>query len=369
MITLLAIVLAFWLLLLTVTGTYVARSGHRLPYSGNSAVSLSILVAARNEEANITACLGSIAAQEWLPPSTEIIVVDDHSEDKTAGEVQAFQATHPQLRISLHSLSGTYGKKAALRAGMTMVTGDYLYLTDADCTVSPTTIKHLLYAVEEEQKPVAFGPVLFRGKDGLQHLLMLENLNNQCTTEAFLRMGKPLMANAANMMLHRSIFPLYMAALHRPEVSGDDVFFAHQLAKEQYVPCYFPGCEVFTDAPAGIGELLQQRLRWASKSRNYSSLPALSVAGSVWCINTIFAAALLIAPFSGPLLWPVFFLLAIKAVAEYAHHRYWFRKYGVRHDLLQALVLSCVYPFYVLSIGVLVMAGTGFKWKGRYHNA
>jgi len=364
----LALSLAAWLLIFLFIDHHVTSGGTASVPSGQLQVpSLSVLIAARNEAACIGKCLASIAAQKGIPPHTQVIVVNDHSEDGTVAAVQAFAADHPGMDVVTLSLSGTQGKKAALAAGMELVTGEYLYLTDADCMVGTSTVQSLFGAMAATGRQAAFGPVLYSGDHPLQRFVALENLNNQFVTEAFLRAGIPVMANAANMMLHRSVFSGYRASLANQMASGDDVFFVQQLKPTQYVSCYFPEAAVITAAPARLPALAQQRIRWAAKSRYYKSPAARGFAALVWLINAVFGAALVIAPFAGHRMWPLFFLLASKAVIEFPYHRHWFRKYQVHHNLLQALVLSLTYPCYVTAVGILSVTGTGFKWKGRYH--
>src|ERR1700733_9087265 len=49
---------------------------------------ISVLVPARNEEANIAACLNSLSGQSYSKDLYEVIVIDDHSTDRTADIVK-----------------------------------------------------------------------------------------------------------------------------------------------------------------------------------------------------------------------------------------------------------------------------------------
>ena len=57
---------------------------------------VSILVPARNEEANIERCLDSLKCQDY--PAYEILVLDDNSIDKTADMVSRIQKDNPAIR-------------------------------------------------------------------------------------------------------------------------------------------------------------------------------------------------------------------------------------------------------------------------------
>lgn len=105
---------------------------------------VSIIVPARNEEACLTTCLSSLVAQSG--PATEIIVVDDHSTDRTAEIAISFAAAHASLRvISPPPLpEGWIGKSNAVVAGAALARGQWLLFTDADTFHQPGSLARAL---------------------------------------------------------------------------------------------------------------------------------------------------------------------------------------------------------------------------------
>ncbi len=101
---------------------------------------VSVLIPARNEEANIAQCLQGLCAQNY--PQLEIIVVDDHSTDRTAEIVQSFAAQYPHIRL----LEGRplppewTGKNWACQQLSASATGTILIFTDADNTHAPNAV-------------------------------------------------------------------------------------------------------------------------------------------------------------------------------------------------------------------------------------
>src|SRR5690606_31405256 len=59
---------------------------------------VTVVIAARDEEDNIADCLASLEAQTYPASSLEILVVDDHSRDRTALIAQSFADRLP-LRV------------------------------------------------------------------------------------------------------------------------------------------------------------------------------------------------------------------------------------------------------------------------------
>ena len=82
-----------------------------IPYKGgNPSTKVSIIIATRNEEANIVNCLSSIYKNKYPQDLLEIIVVDDQSQDRTAAIVKE---QFPQVTL-LYTIKNQ-GKKAAIQ--------------------------------------------------------------------------------------------------------------------------------------------------------------------------------------------------------------------------------------------------------------
>ncbi len=95
--------------------------------------SLAIVIPARNEADNIEGCLNSVLAQDY--PGFRVIVVDDRSEDDTAGIVRRIAAADPRVTlVSNHALpAGWMGKTHALHVGGQAAVEDWMLFVDADC--------------------------------------------------------------------------------------------------------------------------------------------------------------------------------------------------------------------------------------------
>ena len=109
---------------------------------------VSILVAARNEEATIERCLRALAAQNYPPGRLEILIADDASTDNTAAVIRAFIQDKPQFRLLpvQHRLGATRGKTNALAHLCRAATADYFLFTDADMALAPDWVPAMLAA-------------------------------------------------------------------------------------------------------------------------------------------------------------------------------------------------------------------------------
>jgi glycosyltransferase involved in cell wall biosynthesis len=124
-----------------------AWSGHsvtRLPNSGHRVTGAhtrtSVLIPARNEELGIAACVESVLASRDV--ELEVIVLDDHSTDRTAEIVREIAAKDSRLRLeTAPSLpEGWCGKQAACFALSKLAKYDVFTFLDADVRLEPDAL-------------------------------------------------------------------------------------------------------------------------------------------------------------------------------------------------------------------------------------
>jgi glycosyltransferase involved in cell wall biosynthesis len=101
------------------------------PAPMSAAFSLSIVLPAYNEEANIAEAVGeATATASRLFADHEVIVVDDGSTDGTAARVRELARADPRVRLVGHPRNRGYGE--ALRSGFLAAGMQFIFFTDAD---------------------------------------------------------------------------------------------------------------------------------------------------------------------------------------------------------------------------------------------
>jgi glycosyltransferase involved in cell wall biosynthesis len=113
--------------------------------------SVSVVVAARNEERNIEAGIRSMLQLDY--DDLEFIAVNDRSEDRTGEILDRVAAEDPALRVEhLTELPhGWLGKNHALYHGAMRAQGEFLLFTDADVVMERSVLRRAVgYAVREE---------------------------------------------------------------------------------------------------------------------------------------------------------------------------------------------------------------------------
>jgi len=116
---------------------------------------VSVIVPARNEEASLGACLESLVSQSGV--DFEIIVVNDHSIDRTREIAESF----PGVRvIEAGSLpQGWTGKNNAVTCGAREARGQWLLFTDADTIhLAGSLARALAEAKEHQAEMLSYSP-------------------------------------------------------------------------------------------------------------------------------------------------------------------------------------------------------------------
>ncbi len=111
----------------------------------SSTPDFSVIIPARNEEANLASCLESLVAQTGI--NFEIIVVNDHSTDRTAEISGSFSSVRT---IDAGPLAdGWTGKNNAVVTGARAARGAWLLFTDADTVHLPGSLARALSEAKE----------------------------------------------------------------------------------------------------------------------------------------------------------------------------------------------------------------------------
>ena len=214
--------------------------------SETSAFQLSIIVPSFNEEVRLPASLQLIAAYvSSANRSTEVLVVDDGSKDRTAEVAASFADRIPNLRVLRNGENR--GKGYSVRHGMQEARGEYVLFTDADLSAPIEEADKLLSALR--QYDIAIGSraldrdlidvheSLFREFAGIifnrivRIVLWLPFVDTQCGFKAFRR--EPCRIIFEQQRIERFGFDpelLYLARHHGLKATEIPVRWSHSPA-------------------------------------------------------------------------------------------------------------------------------------------
>jgi len=214
--------------------------------SETSAFQLSIIVPSFNEEVRLPASLHLIATYvSSANRSTEVLVVDDGSKDRTAEVAASFADRIPNLRVLRNGENR--GKGYSVRHGMQEARGEYVLFSDADLSAPIEEADKLLSALR--QYDIAIGSraldrdlidvheSLFREFAGIifnrivRIVLWLPFVDTQCGFKAFRR--EPCRIIFEQQRIERFGFDpelLYLARHHGLKATEIPVRWSHSPA-------------------------------------------------------------------------------------------------------------------------------------------
>lgn len=243
-------------------------------YNHKSQPPVSIVIAARNEQENLTALLESLVIQDY--PNFEIIIINDRSTDRTTDIVQLFQKEHPQVKlISVQELpKNSSPKKNAVTQGIKEATHEWLLFTDADCVpVSEQWIKEMVSTIGQNTEIVlGFSP--YEKQEGLlNQFIQFETAQTMIQYNSLLQIGFPYMGVGRNLLYKKSLFNRVNGfKSHQSITSGDDDLFVSEAATKHNCRINInPSARVFSKPETSLKSYFHQKTRHLSTGKYYKS--------------------------------------------------------------------------------------------------
>ncbi len=332
---------------------------------------VSLIVSARNEESTIRTFLNAIMDQDYPRHLLELIIVDDHSEDRTAGIINEFILHHPEMDIRLIQLKGDEegSKKTAITLAVKAAKAGFILSTDADCVPSTSWISCMVAVFLEKNALFLAGPVDIKPGPGIfGKIQSLEFMGLVGITAAGIGERRPIMCNGANMMFTKTIFQdVGGFDAVRSFASGDDTQLLLKISKESPEKVFFikeEGAIVSTQSAQSWNDFIEQRKRWAGKIPFALTSFTISIAVIAWFTHALLLLSLFLSLYLQKL--PGLFLLSfsIIAICEFLLLNSLAGFFHRRTLLWLFLPLQFFYWIYIVLIGVIAPFGT-FRWKNR----
>lgn len=332
---------------------------------------VSIIIPARNEAANIGACLQAILSQNYPAKLMEIVVVNDHSEDDTASIVQSIPDSRIHLiNLANYPIQGYAFKKHGIQTGIQQSQGKLILCTDADCQMGPEWLGSMVAFFEREKLQMIAGPVNFHHeKNLLERFQSLDFLGMMLLTGAGLQSGLMRMGNGANLAYTRAAFEAVGGFNGVNQLaSGDDLFLMHKIEQQ------YPGqvrflkslsATVYTTAMPNWRSFFQQRVRWGTKNAAYQEWQITAVLGLVFGLCWAIIVAALLSLFVPGFGFSLLILLLFKIGADYlllSAASTFFQRQDLLRVFWQAQVLHILY---IAVVGLLANVRKQYEWKGR----
>jgi cellulose synthase/poly-beta-1,6-N-acetylglucosamine synthase-like glycosyltransferase len=337
---------------------------------------ISVIIPARNEEENIVSCLDSLARQTYPKDLYEVILVDDHSTDRTAIAATT-RAAELALSINYIPLANqprpenkTAHKKWAISTGIDAAGGDLIVTTDADCTANPEWLSTIASFYEDKGAKFIAAPVRIAGgrTSFLSVFQTLDFLTLQGITGAAVFKRFHSMCNGANLAYERKAFYEVDGFKGIDAIpSGDDMLLMHKIFLKYPQQVFFLKHRfaiVTTKPETRWPGFLNQRIRWASKADSYDDRRIFWVLLLVYIVNLLFVGLLIAACWNSWWLWILLLLLVVKTIVEYPFVRSVATFFQQQRLMPYFALLQPFHILYTIVVGWLGKFGS-YRWKDR----
>lgn len=350
-----AMIVTFWIGIIKLKKEKTSASVEKIP--------ISIVVAFRNEEHNLPILLSSIEKLNYPLNLYEVILVNDNSSDNWETITDEWEKQMPNLKV--FSLKDGSGKKNALAFGIENASFNHIVNTDADCVIQTDWLVLISKEFSTSNSSLIIGPVIIHPSNNLFELFQaLEHSSLTASTLGGCKMGIPFMASSANLAFNKKELDFNLSMLNTNTPSGDDVFLLHSaIEKGLKVLCYLNPCGTVETKPVdSLKAFLNQRARWASKTKHYTNAAAITVALIVFGFNALLLVLLGCLLFSN--LNPIWLVIPFgtKLAVDFLLLNSYLGAIGRRKMLLVFLPLQLIYPFYIALTFALAFFKP-IKWK------
>jgi cellulose synthase/poly-beta-1,6-N-acetylglucosamine synthase-like glycosyltransferase len=358
---------ALWLIWLgVITQRLAARTGAPAPVPLPTPLPrVSVLIAARNEEAALPRCLASVRALDYPAHLLEVLVGDDASTDRTRAvaeaAMQSFAGKFAVFPIT-ENLGHARGKANVLAHLAHHASTEYYFITDADIALPPTWVATMLAHAAPRVGTVT-GLTVVQGAGALAGWQGIDWLLSLATAQVATDAGQPMTAMGNNMLVTRAAYRATGGYEALPFSVTEDfaLFEAVNAQGYGFRQVFEPGVRATSLPMPSWAALLRQRLRWM---RGLDALPrrvqaALVLFSGYWLALPVLLVA-------GRPLWALA-ALALKIAAQALMLRVATRRAGLP---MPGAALVVGYEFFALALIThaslsRLFGPRGVDWKGR----
>ncbi|MFO7897413.1 MAG: glycosyltransferase [Candidatus Cloacimonadales bacterium] len=327
---------------------------------------ISIIVAARNEAANISALIDSILVQDYPSSAFELIIADDRSSDHTAAIISNYCQQHDFIRLVQIEREdpNLLGKKGAIDAAIKVANYEILAFTDADCKVGKGWLKQINAHFTDKTDFVAGYSYIDLDHKFASGLKNLERAAIFAVTSGSFGNNWALTCAAGNMAYRKSIYQKIGGFDETGKIrSGDDDLLLQKMGKHlrQMNFIFEQEAMVYTSNANNLQSHLQRESRRASKWRYYTK-PIKTITLLIFLYYLLLIITPILAIFS-LFPWPTFlFFLLMKLCFEFGLLALFLGKIKALKQLIYFPLAELIYIPYFIYFGLRGTFGK-YNWK------
>ena len=237
-----------------------------------TSLKLSLIIAAKNEEKNISQLISSLKQLQYPDENLEVIFVDDNSTDNTFSLIESKIKDRLNWHLIKTDNKKFEGKKGALDVGIENSTNDFILITDADCKPEFNWLKIISSKLDAGFDFIFGIAPIESGKNFVQKLSAFENLRITFLTFAAVGINIPYSAAARNFAFRKKSFERIGGYSKTTEtISGDDDLLLREAVRHKMLigTIMDPESSVYSEAPKTWEEYYRQKKRHLKTSFHY----------------------------------------------------------------------------------------------------
>ena len=330
----------------------------------------SVIIPFRNEAENLPSLLKTIAKLNYPFELFEIIFVNDTSEDNSEAIIAAaIEKSKFSIKLIQNKRVSNSPKKDAIQEAIKNSNCEWILTTDADCELPKNWLNVFDSYIQQNDSIMVCGPVIYKSNGSfIDNFQKLDGFSLQSITIGSFGLNIPLLNNGANLAYRKDAFLKVNGFSGNDHIaSGDDIFLLERMKKHFPDRVHFlktPDAIVSTKPQPSWRNVINQRIRWASKTSKQKNTTSILLGILVFLVNFSFLIipAFMVFDFENILFYTS--LLFFKIITDYLVVRQTALFFDEKIAFWKFLWQPFVYSFIVLAV-VLGSFGGNYSWKGR----
>ena len=326
---------------------------------------VSVIVAARNEEDNIGDLFEDLSHQTYPQKQLQIIISDDRSTDSTWSIISKYVNKYNNFYgVKIAKLSKTMTpKKYALTKAIENSNGEIIISTDSDCRVLNTWVESIVETFDEKTGIVlGYSKIDTESKHFFDHYQSIDFLALMSANAGTLGWGNAWTGSGQNIAYRRSDFDKING--FNPvadKVSGDDFYLVQAISKISNAKYNTnPNGFVKTKPSESISKFFSQRIRWASNTKKLFNADYLFL---LFLFTNLFTNTILLLTFFLKNYWQFLpMLFGIKFLFDTIVLFNGSKLFKTKIKIHTYLIWFFLQPIYTPILGIFSMVGK-FRWK------
>ncbi len=322
--------------------------------NNNSSVSLpiqkhldfSVIIAAQNEEKNISSLINSLQELDYPPKDFEVIIVDDNSSDKTYEISEKLIQNSSNFCLYTAEDKDFPAKKGVLSFGIKKAKYPFILVTDADCQPEKDWLKSYSEKFKEGFDFVFGNAPFIQNNTFVNKISCFENLRSSILTFTAAKIRFPYSASARNFGFKKSSFEKIKGYENTTEtLSGDDDLLLREAVKNKMKirTVFNKGSFVYSSAKCNFKEYFSQKARHTKTSFYY--LPGRQFFLASWHLKNLFFLFSPILIFFNKLF---FLLFILKLLVDLLTVKSLQNKFGYKFNSLEIIYLQIFYETFLV---------------------